>query len=66
MSLPPEQRETGALLSRLTGAAAPLETHISAIYVGAERTLKLKKAVALSFLDFTGLEARERFCRRGR
>ncbi|MDT8350561.1 phosphotransferase, partial [Roseomonas mucosa] len=64
MSLPPEQRETGALLSRLTGAAAPLETHISAIYVGAERTLKLKKAVALSFLDFTGLEARERFCRR--
>lgn len=64
MSLPPEQRETGALLSRLTGAAAPLETHISAIYVGADRTLKLKKAVALSFLDFTTLAARERFCRR--
>lgn len=64
MSLPPEQHETGALLSRLTGAAAPLETHISAIYVGAERTLKLKKAVALSFLDFTTLAARERFCRR--
>ena len=45
MSLPPEQRETGALLSRLTGAAAPLETHISATVSYTHLTLPTKRIV---------------------
>nr|WP_255574871.1 bifunctional aminoglycoside phosphotransferase/ATP-binding protein [Caldovatus aquaticus] len=51
------------MLARLTGAA-PIETHISAVFVGRDEAFKLKKAVALGFLDFTSLAARERFCRR--
>ncbi len=63
MSLPAAQAEAGALLARLTGAAA-VETHISAVYVGREDAWKLKKAVALGFLDFTRLAERERLLRR--
>ena len=63
MSIPAGQAEAAALLGRLTGAA-PVETHISAVYVGRDRVLKLKKAVALEFLDFTALDARAHFCRR--
>lgn len=63
MSIPAGQAEAAALLGRLTGAA-PVETHISAVYVGRDRVLKLKKAVALEFLDFTSLAAREHFCLR--
>ncbi|MBI0435373.1 bifunctional aminoglycoside phosphotransferase/ATP-binding protein [Roseomonas sp. KE0001] len=63
MSIPFPQREVVAQLCRLTGAA-PLETHISAVFIGRDRVLKLKKAVSLGFLDFTLLAARERFCRR--
>ncbi|MFC7544096.1 phosphotransferase [Siccirubricoccus deserti] len=61
--IPPAQAEAAALLQGLTGAA-PIETHISAIYVGAETAFKLKKAVALGFLDFTALAERERLLRR--
>ncbi|MXP65196.1 hypothetical protein E0493_17765 [Roseomonas sp. M0104] len=64
MSIPAGQQEAAALLSRLTGGAAPVETHISAVFVGPDRVFKLKKAVALAFLDFTRLPDRERFCRR--
>lgn len=64
MTIPAEQREVAALLSRLTGAPAPIETHISAVFVGPGEALKLKKAVDLGFLDFTDLTSRERFCRR--
>lgn len=63
MSLPAAQAEAGAFLARLSGAA-PVETHISAVYVGRDTAWKMKKAVALGFLDFTGLADRERFCRR--
>lgn len=63
MSIPPVQAEAAALLARLSGAA-PVETHISAVYVGRDTAWKMKKAVALGFLDFTRLEDRERFCRR--
>ncbi len=63
MSLPAAQAEAGALLARLAGAA-PVETHISAVYVGREDAWKLKKAVALGFLDFTRLAERERLLRR--
>lgn len=64
MSIPAEQQAAAALLARLTGDDTPVETHISAVFIGGGRALKLKKAVALNFLDFTALEARERFCRR--
>ncbi|WP_135465979.1 bifunctional aminoglycoside phosphotransferase/ATP-binding protein [Crenalkalicoccus roseus] len=61
--IPPQQAEAAALLRRITGAA-PIETHISAVFVGPDQALKLKKAVDLGFLDFTTLAARERFARR--
>lgn len=63
MTIPAEQRATAALLARITGAA-PIETHISAVFVGCDDAFKLKKAVALPFLDFSTLAARERFARR--
>ncbi|WP_052388979.1 bifunctional aminoglycoside phosphotransferase/ATP-binding protein [Belnapia moabensis] len=63
MSLPAAQAEAGALLARLAGVAA-VETHISAVYVGPEDAWKLKKAVALGFLDFSRLTDRERLLRR--
>lgn len=63
MTIPAVQSETAALLARLTGAA-PAETHISAVYVGRDAAFKMKKAVGLTFLDFTALPARERFLRR--
>lgn len=61
--IPAEQRDVAALLARITGAA-PIETHISAVFVGREDAFKLKKAVALPFLDFSTLAARAHFCRR--
>jgi hypothetical protein len=60
VSVPATQQETAALLHRLAGCA-PLETHISAVFVGADTVWKLKKAVHLSFLDFSTVEARRRF-----
>ena len=61
--IPAAQGPVAALLRGLTGAA-PIETHISAVFVGPDAVLKLKKAVDLGFLDFTALDARERFARR--
>lgn len=53
MTIPPAQQEAAALCARATGAAQPVETHISAVFVGPERVLKLRKAVRLPFLDQT-------------
>jgi aminoglycoside phosphotransferase family enzyme/predicted kinase len=61
--IPPEQAGTAALLRCLAGAE-PIETHVSAVFVGPDTAFKLKKAVALGFLDFSTLAARERFLRR--
>jgi aminoglycoside phosphotransferase family enzyme/predicted kinase len=61
--IPPDQLPAAALLERLTGAA-PIETHISAVFVGKGDAFKLKKAVRLPFLDFSTREAREHFTRR--
>ena len=61
--IPQGQRDIAALLARVTGAV-PIETHISAVFVGRDDAFKLKKAVTLPFLDFASLAARERFCRR--
>ena len=45
------------------GAAVErIETHISIIFLAGERVFKLKKAVRLPFLDFTGLAARKAAC----
>ncbi|MBE9605903.1 AAA family ATPase [Acetobacteraceae bacterium H6797] len=63
MTIPAEQAPVDQFLRELLGAA-PLETHISAVYVGRDRVLKLKKAVDLGFLDFKTLAARELYCRR--
>lgn len=38
------------------------ETHISWVFLGADTVYKVKKPVALSFLDFTTLQARKHFC----
>jgi aminoglycoside phosphotransferase family enzyme/predicted kinase len=57
--IPEEQAATAALLRGLAGRA-PLETHISAVFVGDDTVWKLRKAVKLPFLDFTPLAERRR------
>jgi aminoglycoside phosphotransferase family enzyme/predicted kinase len=49
-----------AFLERLAGRP-PIQTQISAVFVGEDTVWKLKRAVRLSFLDFTPLDARRRF-----
>ena len=61
--IPPAQREVAAYLAGLAGAA-PIQTHISAVFLGADTVWKLKKAVDLGFVDFTTLAAREAMSRR--
>jgi aminoglycoside phosphotransferase family enzyme/predicted kinase len=61
VTIPAEQAGAAALLARLTGGASPVETHISAVFIGPDRVLKMKKAVGLGFLDFTTPEARRRY-----
>jgi hypothetical protein len=61
--IPPEQAAVAALLTRLTGAA-PILTHISAVFVGRDDVFKLKKAVRLPYVDQSSLAAREALCRR--
>ncbi len=61
--IPPEQAEVAAFLQDLAGAA-PIETHISAVFRGADTVWKLKKAVRLPFLDFSRVEDRQRFLQR--
>jgi aminoglycoside phosphotransferase family enzyme/predicted kinase len=38
------------------------ETHISQVFLGAESVFKVKKPVALGFVDFSTLELRKHFC----
>jgi aminoglycoside phosphotransferase family enzyme/predicted kinase len=61
--IPQNQAEVADFLEKLAGAA-PIQTHISAIFVGCNTAWKMKKAVALGFLDFSTLAARAHFCRR--
>ena len=60
MTVPPEQAEAVGVPAAARGAA-PIETHISLVFVGADTVWKLSKAVRLSFLDFTAAETRRRF-----
>lgn len=63
MSVPHAQTEVADWLGRLAGMP-PVETHISLVFLGRDTAWKLKKAVRLSFLDFTDLAARRRFAER--
>ncbi|MBN9561394.1 MAG: AAA family ATPase [Alphaproteobacteria bacterium] len=63
MSIPAEQEEACAYLRALSGAA-PIETHISLVFVGRDTVWKLKKAVRLPYLDFSSLAARRHFAER--
>jgi uncharacterized protein len=63
MTIPAAQSATAALLARLSGGD-PVETPLSAVFVGADTVWKLRKAVELPFIDFTPLAARERAARR--
>jgi len=58
--IPPGQAETVALLRRLAGGVAPVETHISLVFLGEHTVWKLRKAVRLPFLDFSTLAERQR------
>ena len=60
VTIPAGQQETAAFLAALAGSA-PVETHISLVFLGRDTVWKLKKAVTLSFLDFSTTEARRRF-----
>jgi aminoglycoside phosphotransferase family enzyme len=62
MTIPAEQQEVAAFLRALAGRD-PVETHISAVFLGAETVWKLKKSVRMSFLDFSTLAARRRFAK---
>ena len=59
MAVPPEQAPVAALLQALAGTP-PVETPISAVFLGADTVWKLRKAVRLSFLDFSALAERQR------
>jgi aminoglycoside phosphotransferase family enzyme/predicted kinase len=63
VAIPPQQQEVAALLRGLAGRE-PVETHISAVFLGAETVWKLKKAVRLPFLDFSTVALRKRFALR--
>ena len=63
MAIPQDQQEVAAFLERLAGAA-PIETHISLVFVGSDTVWKLRKAVKLPFLDFSGVEKRRHFTER--
>jgi aminoglycoside phosphotransferase family enzyme/predicted kinase len=63
MAVPACQTEVAEFLRAITGNS-PVETHISAVFVGSNDVLKLKKAVRLPFLDFSTLAARREMTRR--
>jgi aminoglycoside phosphotransferase family enzyme/predicted kinase len=63
MTIPQQQNDVAAFLQNLTGRA-PVETHISAVFVGPHDVYKLKKAVRLPFLDFSAVATRGAMTRR--
>jgi aminoglycoside phosphotransferase family enzyme/predicted kinase len=63
VTIPAEQQETARYLSGLSGCP-PRETHISAVFIGNDTVWKLKKAVRMPFLDFSGVDARAHFLQR--
>ena len=59
MAIPAAQAEVAALLRALAGAP-PVETHISAVFLGADTVWTLRKAVRFPFVDFSPLAERHR------
>jgi aminoglycoside phosphotransferase family enzyme len=51
MAIPAAQREVADFLAAITGQGV-VETHISAVFLGRDEVLKLKKAVDFGFLNF--------------
>ncbi|MEE8333123.1 MAG: AAA family ATPase [Alphaproteobacteria bacterium] len=69
MSVGPDnaQAETVRLLADPTthgvaGPVARIDTHISHLFLAGDRVFKLKRAVRFSYLDFSTVAARHRFC----
>jgi aminoglycoside phosphotransferase family enzyme/predicted kinase len=64
-----DQGEVIAFLSDGANHGAPgtrverIATHCSMIFLAGERALKLKRAVRFSYLDYSTLDLRERYCR---
>jgi aminoglycoside phosphotransferase family enzyme/predicted kinase len=54
----------GTFLAGLTGGAAPIETHVSEVFVGAHIAYKRRKKLRLTFLDFTAAADRRRYAER--
>jgi hypothetical protein len=63
MTIPPEQEDVAAFLSGVAGGP-PRETHISAVFIGADTVWKLKKSIKMPFLDFRARTSRKRFLQR--
>ena len=63
MTVPAAQQDVADFLRSLAGTD-PVETHISLVFVGNDTVFKLKKAIKLSFLDFTDVEERRRLLQR--
>jgi len=62
LTIPETQAEVVAFLREILGNEVLLkETHISIVLIGQDTVFKVKKAVRLSFLDFSELSARKRF-----
>jgi aminoglycoside phosphotransferase family enzyme len=59
MAIPAAQREVAQFLTAITGQGV-VETHISAVFLGRDEVLKLKKAVDFGFLNFLSLAERGR------
>jgi aminoglycoside phosphotransferase family enzyme/predicted kinase len=57
MSIPGEQIEVALFLAGLSGAK-PVETPLSAVFLGEDTAWKLRKAVHFPFVDFSTLAAR--------
>lgn len=65
MDAPSQQAVIGFLADPASHGGKPVEridTHISTLFLAGERVFKLKKAVRLSFLDFSTLAARHAAC----
>jgi len=60
-----DQDEVIAFLAAGAGSGKPasrIDTHISVVFLGTDRVLKMKRAVKLPFLDNSTLEMRRRCC----
>jgi len=64
-----DQSQTIEFLSRGASFGLPgetprrIDTHISIVFLVGDRVFKMKRALKLSFLDYSTLAERERFCR---